>query len=390
MQSGDVAHGDLDRLKLVQRRVRELARNNPICRHAIQNSLGAQLALAARLQAKSDAQGKRRKTLARAVLAQSSLIDPAIIDRGPCFVEDVEGLCPSTLAQELEPFGWGSNLPEPLKSRSIEVAIAAFDRDQIYQSPTTPDSQKEQMASEYQSAIDSEEFVAFRWKVWVADPSDWEILPHPYDVAPGTLELFSESDFQTVMFYWLGGLADTGAIRPIVQKPPYSDLSDFPAYVAFRGRFIADDNDLENGQPPLRVDKLPPDIAEQMLFHLELWLADQVAGSAPQRKVRADSAGGPESPTTQSISSPLDPTVLTMDYLLSITRGLMGADVFREIRKLAGIDHGLFGSAAAKFNYGPSLPALISTLESGSWRCGPEVAVIWKRYLPRIKADNRL
>lgn len=264
----------LTRLVNVKTRVVALAGKHPWFLEAIRNAQVAFLDLGATYQREMSAMYDRERTLARDLLSKGLLRDPVAMHNGPCLPVRVEGLCPPDLAKRLEKYTAGAAVPADLEREGAAAALAAFDRDEIYQRGNLTDEESEAMAAEYRAAIAAQTHVRFTWLVQVSSPADWRepadpyaldlipLLPKPADTgdprrdmaayaawryaandgdsSPEESELarFSEDDYRTIALYRLGGLANSGH---------------------------------------LDTSKIPPDVAEQMLGVVERWVLVEAA-----------------------------------------------------------------------------------------------------------------
>ena len=215
---------------------------------------------------------ERQTDLARDLLSRGYLFDPAIVGNGPILIEDVEGLCPVKLAVRLQQYGMGDPPPEDVQREGAKVALAALDRSTVYQSRDLADSQRERMAAEFREAIESGAYVSFRWLILIDRPSDWRMPPDPGSLKREDMERFTDpEDYKTIVLYHLGGLADIGALRPIIPQPEETgDITeDRPSYWLWMGRFLGDDPD------ELSSSKFDPDNAEEMLAQAEAWFCGE-------------------------------------------------------------------------------------------------------------------
>jgi hypothetical protein len=264
----------LTRLVNVKTRVVALAGKHPWFLEAIRNAQDAFLDLGATYQREMSAMYDRERTLARDLLSKGLLRDPVAMHNGPCLPVRVEGLCPPDLAKRLEKYTAGAAVPADLEREGAAAALAAFDRDEIYQRGNLTDEESEAMAAEYRAAIAARTHVSFSWLVVVSRPADWREPADPYaldlipflpkpaetgdprrdmaayaawryaandgDSSPEESELarFSEDDYRTIALYRLGGLANSGH---------------------------------------LDTSKIPPDVAEQMLGVVERWVLVEAA-----------------------------------------------------------------------------------------------------------------
>lgn len=278
---------ELTRLQVSQARVHALDRAHDWFADAIRRAFTDYLTLGDRFRAERSALHERKLHLARELLANGCLFDRKCNDNEPCLMVRVEGLCPGSLANRLARHGRGSALPRDLEQEGAAAALAALDREVICQARELPEKHREAMWAEYQASIAAGTHVGFTWRVIVVRPDDWQDPADPHSLDRENLERFTDSDFRTIALYWLGGLADVGAIRPIVPKPKGTgDLyRDVVPYAAWRARFPIDDHHWDHIQPPLSVHKLPPIVAEQLLDSVEMWVKREADARAGEGRV---------------------------------------------------------------------------------------------------------
>ncbi len=136
------------------------------------------------------------------------------------------------------------------------------------------------MAEEYRATLALKKHIGFVWRVIVSRPPDWIEPADPHSLDRADLERLTDADYLTIAMYRLGGLADVGALRPLVLQPtPTSDVvRDMAAYSAWRGRFPINDDDRSQKLPPLNVRALPPEAAEEMLEDVIKWAKREATG----------------------------------------------------------------------------------------------------------------
>lgn len=264
---------EIKRLNAVQARVRELALMHDWFSEVIQMAFTDFLELSARYIADKSAIRDHERELARKVLASGRIFDPACRDTRPCVFVKVEGLCPAAVAEQIQRHLSDGDLPKKLQRDSARAALAALDRDTVYQSRDLPETKREAMAREYRSKIEAGTHISFVWRIVVARPDHWQkpanphsldlipLIPAPietgnlavdvpafaawvfagnntdYMAAESELAQFNKSDYRTIALYRLGGLANSPTVDP----------SQFPL-----------------------------DVAEQMLAHITQWVAEQL------------------------------------------------------------------------------------------------------------------
>ncbi len=185
----------------------------------------------------------------------------------------IEGLCPVPLARQLEKASLDS-LPKAVELRAAKAALAALERDIVRQSKDLPAQERETMAAESLAAINKQTHVNFEWRVFVRRPDDWVEPPCPHSMEQKNLGLFSKEDFRSIAMYHLGGLADVGAVHPIVPEPKGEGLAAAAALTSWRSRLPIDDPELGSPDPELSPTKLPPGLAEQMFSAVSVWVAE--------------------------------------------------------------------------------------------------------------------
>ncbi len=297
MEATHIGPDELARLQAVQARFRALAQNHDWFGDAIRAAFVGYIGLQERYERESLAKDDRERRLARELLARGLLFDPKARGNSPCLLVQVQGLCVVDLAERLGNYGNGDAMPRKLEREGAAAALAALDRSAIYQVGNTPDKQRKVMAAEFRTSIAAKTHVEFGWKIVVSRPADWQEPADPKSLDRADLERFAEADFRTIALYRLGGLADVGALRPIVPKPKDTDdmVRDVGAYVAWRFRFPINDKDRDQNQPPLSVRALPPDVAEQLLNDVESWVKGEVAARAVDLLRSSDGPALPDS-----------------------------------------------------------------------------------------------
>jgi hypothetical protein len=306
MDSTPVVADELTRLRAVQARVRTLARDHRWFGDAIRNAFDGYIALTDRYRGETTAMHDRARRLARDLLSQGLLVDPRAKDNGPCLFVPFEGLCPVALAKRLEEHGGAGRMPAELERDNAAAALAALDRDSIYQAHDLPKSEKQEMAKEYKAASDAKTHVRSSWCIAVSRPVDWQEPADPQSVERADLRRFSEAEFRTIALHRLGGLADVGALRPIVPEPNNTgdSMRDRATSIVWRSRCPIDKQHQEENQPPLSVRALPPDIAEQMLDSVETWVKAEAAARVNPGSTSGQSGGtAPREPERPAASS---------------------------------------------------------------------------------------
>lgn len=274
---------ELKRLEVVRNRVRQLARRYGWFADAIRQAFADYLILSARFLTEQSGHHDRERQLAREVLAAGYLTDPNYVDNRPCLFVPVDGLCPTKLAECLLKQRQDKPTPKSLLEKSARAALAAFDRHTKYQAGDLPDGEREAMAVEYRAKVRAQTHVTFTWHVIVAQPGDWQEPADPHSLERTHLERFTDVEYRTIALYRLGGLADTGSTRPIVQRPTSTGnrVREVAAYAAWLSRCPINSSDREHSQPDLVVEAFPPVIAEEMIQEIEHWVSEENAARKP-------------------------------------------------------------------------------------------------------------
>lgn len=281
---------ELSRLQAVQARIRALAREHGWFGDAIRAAFDDFLALWEQYLSEKLAVPERERQLARGVLAQGRLYDAKAKGDPDCILVLVNGLCPIELATALEKAGSSDSLPIDLNQRNAAAALAALNRQSIRQARDLPAGEQASMAKQDKAALDAGTHKFVSWSIMVARPADWQEPVDPHHLSRAALSRLSDRDYLMLALHRLGGLADVGAIRPIVPKPEDTDDSDRDlwAYHVWRSRFPIDPRSEENDQPRLSPEVLPADVAEQLLSHVEMWVTEEAPKQAdPQTAMGA-------------------------------------------------------------------------------------------------------
>jgi len=250
----------------VQTQVRKLVRAHPGVRDAMQAALDRFGALEDSYRCTVQEVGDRQRQLARDLLARGLLFDPRA--RGSdCLVEKVQGLFPTDLVDH---FMRKDQLPVDLGRQMAKAALTALHRDEVMRASDY--SAWKAMAAEDRTAIEAGTHQDFSLRVIIRCPDDWPDPLNPRSLGNEDLERWSEDDYRSIVLYRLGGLADAGALRPIVPKPARTgDVArDAGAYAKWNGRLPVD----QNGD--LCPDTLPPKTAMEFLDTLDLSTNDQL------------------------------------------------------------------------------------------------------------------
>jgi hypothetical protein len=295
----DLITVDQDRLRTVQKRVRELLlAHEPWLRERFRTAFGDYMKLNSRRAKQTAALWRRQWKMARTVLSKGYLHDPALKRNHEPMIFDFEGECPKELATRLQAhMAAGKHAPK-LPPKKVAKALFAFDLDMQYQIGRLSDEQRKRMAAKSRRQKAAGTHVSFHWQFWLAKPSDW-----PEDASPHAPELstLSEEDYFTVALYNLGGLADTDSQRPLIPKPRKGGggIEYLLRYFAWEARFPVAKWGETGQESELDVVQFPPLEAEQMLAFVESWIRIEVArraeslppGGAIVSPVRVDEHG---------------------------------------------------------------------------------------------------
>lgn len=276
------------RLLALRSEVRRLAADQPLFEEACRAAFDRYLDLSARYRAALDARRDRELALARTELERGRLSDPAALTGLPCLPIRIDGLCPMSLAGEVGQYA-ETPLPAKLERRYARAALKAMERQRIINNPDTSEDRRASMREEDAASFRRMTMIPYKWTVQVQRPTDWDEPPNPHIASTYNLSRFSDTDYMTIALHRLGGLADAGAVRPIVPKPEETGtLESHKVYLAWRSRLPIGEGTLSSGSPELDARELPPEIAEQMLVHVRRWLAETRALGA-----REDDASTP-------------------------------------------------------------------------------------------------
>lgn len=267
--SGDNA---LARLQAVQTCVRELARKHPWLVDEIRTAFDDFQILRDRFMAEKAAMRDKECRLAREQLAKGWLCDPEAGDNNSCLFVRVEGLCPVALADRLGKHGEAA-MPEALERESAAAALAALDRDSIYQAVDLPEGKRDEMAAEYRAALDAKTHVELGWRVTLRKPLDWRepADPHALALVPIVLRPTPTGDLRAdvlALAAWKsnGGDDDGATVDSGLSRFSSRDSLTIALYRL---------GGLANAQS-VDPSRFPPDIAEQMLLDVEGWVTIMV------------------------------------------------------------------------------------------------------------------
>jgi len=285
MDTNPTGLDDVARLQAVRSRVRKLALKNSRFRDAVQGAFAEFNDLADRYVEQESELDSRELQLARDVLAGGHLSDPRTRDNSPCLIVKIIGLCPTALSKQFKHHAPGK-LSIELEQEGAAAALAALDRDTVYQARNLPRTKAKAMAQKYSATIKAGTHVDYSWHVVISRPADWEEPANPHSMSRLELERFSDEDFRAIALYRLGGLADVASIRPIVRTAESTGdfVRDFANYASRRHRLPIDDDDWELNLPDLDPSMLPPEFAEEMLEIVKPRPTDPRKTSSPMPK----------------------------------------------------------------------------------------------------------
>lgn len=288
------------RLRTVQDRVRTLVRRHVWFADAMRKASDDIWTLDERFESRRDQMRELERRQVRQLLESGRLVDPEVRNGRPGLFMRLEGLLPESLAARLREYSAGDAIPEELEGPAARALLEALDLEPQGQTPAPPDQGR--------GAIDAarlaEPLVPFSWRVAFLRPSNWEEPADPFSLQRSDLDRFTDDEYRTIALYRLGGLADVGSFRPLVRQPPATGepLRDFAAYVAWRTRLPINDLHRHEHRPPLDVDALSPDDAEQLLEDILVWAereatrrGESLTGSGTNP--RPDQAGSPHHAT---------------------------------------------------------------------------------------------
>jgi hypothetical protein len=323
----------VERLKIVRERVRHHARTEKAFDTALRESFAAYSILCDRYNSECRANAARKRQLARDVLKSGRLTDPKLRQGVRRLVIIEEGLCPIELAK----YRVGKRPESRREVKALaDVVLAAMDKRDEFESAVP--SRQEQISAEYIAAITAGTHVCAQWDIEVACPKDWKIPPDPHSLERVDLARFPEDEFRTIAFYHLGGLADLGAVRLLVPRPQEGrGMAGVPEYAAWKYRHPTQDG-IDAVDPDPDPTFLNPNIAEQMLDHVEAWFRQ--TGRNGDGKPQLDSAGaGPAGEVQNSRKSGW-----TRKQLIERTPAPhLGATSFRRLREEARLPPGKKG-----------------------------------------------
>lgn len=213
--SGD----QLARLKRVQARVRQLAALLPQFAGDLRAEFAQFAALADRHEQQQNDLRRRGLLLARDVLLEGRLFDAGVTGGAPTLPVVIKGLCPADLAERLRSHSSGVTMPSDLERAEAAAALAALDQGLAYRDPAASDETRRRIDAHVQSLVAQGIHIEFRWAIEVRRPDDWCELADPYSLDAGGLKSFSDAEYRAIALYRMGGLADAGAVRPIVLEP---------------------------------------------------------------------------------------------------------------------------------------------------------------------------
>ncbi|HEX8875274.1 MAG TPA: hypothetical protein VF777_00890 [Phycisphaerales bacterium] len=293
----------LARLQAVQARVRTLVQEHGWFGDAIRAAFDDYSTLVERFATEESAMRDRERRLARKLLEDGRLFDPKARDNGSCLIATVRGLCPVALAGRLAKHEHGEAMPRELEREGAAAALAAFDREEISHDRGLPEKKRQAMAAKHRAALDAQTDAAFIWRIVVSRPRDWVEPADPRSLDRAHLARFTDADYRTIALYRLGGLADVGALRPILLQPTETGdvVRDVKADLEWSARLPIENDRGDPIQAPLSAGAFPADVAEQMLQDVETWVKSETAKRAPA--VDATKTGGGNVPVGKRIEN---------------------------------------------------------------------------------------
>lgn len=261
-------HSQLDAIRA---RFRELTQTHDWLASAIPDAVSSVYRLVSDFRLATTLQKQRERHLAREQLKAGQIFDPRAKEDRPNILLRFHGLCPVALAAQLREHRRFDTLPPSLEKEVASTVLEALDRDSIYTSEELTDKQRAEMADEFNAAIEAGTHVSIYWAVVTLRPDDRTQLPDPLSVERADLQRLSMADYHIVAMYWLSGLADAGATRPLVPEPKgWQEGADGAVkYVLWRERFPIKEDQFESDHPLLDSGRLPVEVAKQMLAEVE-------------------------------------------------------------------------------------------------------------------------
>jgi hypothetical protein len=303
---------ELARLQAVQARVRTLVREHRWFGDAIRAAFDDHATLVECFATEVSAMRDRERRLARKLLEDGRLFDTKARDNSLCLVVKIRGLCPVALAGCLGKYGPSDTMPRKLEQEGAAAALAALDRDAICQDRRLPAKTREKIAAEYRAALAAKTHVGFVWTIAVSRPAGWREPADPRSVNRSDLTRFVEADYRTIVLHRLGGLADVGALRPIVPQPTDTGdvVRDVNADLEWSARLPIEDDRGDPFQAPLSAGAFPADVAEQMLQDVEAWGKTEAARRDESLKGSGQSGSQELPESLPRAVAPVDPTAL--------------------------------------------------------------------------------
>lgn len=261
----------------VQARVRHLVVQYAGLHDALRSAFDAFVTLVASFEERQARNRSSIRQRVQRVLKSGKLIDPKFKPGRPHVVFPIEGLCEVKLADELLMYGPGDTMAAATERAAAKSALAALDGDPRYQSPELSSGNTLRTSTQDRGRVASGSHKVRRLYVVLAQPADWEEPPDPRSSDLNQLRRFKERDFRIIVLYRLGGLADAGSVRPIVPQPSRSEKrrNHRTALAAWYLRQPFTSYDGAERLPKLCRLAFPPTLAEEMVGHLERWIADR-------------------------------------------------------------------------------------------------------------------
>lgn len=365
---------ELRRLRQVQSKFRGLVLRYPWLADRVRSSFGDYVDLVKRYVAERSVKHEQERSLARRVLLNGQLRDRRARGKRAQLVVQINGICSKRTAERLAKRRRTAALPKGLEKAGAGAALQALD----YSSTLVAlsNAERARKSNNIRAALRTGKFVKFTWRVVVAQPATWDEPVHPGSLDLDDLSRLTDNEYLIVSLYHLGGLVDAGATRPVVPRPPRTDdcVRDAAALTAWHERLPIARRDRESACPPLCPAAFPPEIAEQMLAHVEAWARTSFTrrgGSSAAAKDKRPRSGG-----------------LTQIELISLTAdkdanaGPISVTIFRELVHASGIRRTRSGEKGRRFD-AREIRALIETAE----RLGKQDRVrIAERWAPHAQS----
>jgi hypothetical protein len=279
---------DVERLRTVQAKVRQLADSTPTARELLVHGFLEFTFAVDRFNTQRERVCRMVLDAARELLRSGRLLGDAPSAGTVRPVEvNVRGQYPHALVAEMEAAGNQENWPADLSRRVAEATLTVLDS-----GPSVRYEANERNPNGWYVTVcdrrNDPALLPFCLNpMRVPRPEGVEAVYNPWSVAFETLVRIEERQpdtWRAIVCYRLGGLADAGRRKKLVPAP-----SDGEAQESWRARFpVIDWWYPDSGLNPQR---LPPDLAEEMLAFFERWVAEASPSPIGDTKAPALPAG---------------------------------------------------------------------------------------------------